>query len=1002
MMSSIRCLMANKASHKKSKTIFGKGFISENKFLVLGGIFLLTVVVLAGFLFTSSPGGDMAGRFTYKAQFEGASVEYLGAPTNSVFDEAEEVSLYLRAGSSLGMHAITFNINYDPTVLSLTNVKAYAGTLQDHQKFDDANSIPLLIKMDDVNKPHTFKNGDNMVRFDFKVVGKSGASNVVSITKLVVSTQKDNNQVTTFSQGDNKFEETINIVGACTDSDSGIESSVGGTCTDSVGSNDDGCDGNGKLEEWYCGIDNKCEKKVITCQSGCNKIDEGEEKEKFGVCGPGVKKQCTDDDGGLDPYKSGQVTSFYYGTKTVKKDECADTSNLNEVYCVDDMLRVAKVPCAEDMRCVEGTGKCLKPYCGDVGGGDDGPDFIASGLDIPPTEICYAGITALIEEGKFNCDNADWNLDGNVNAPDITFAELFNADLVELHNDCFEGGAMSICGNGEYEPGEECDDENTDNDDGCSSECKIEGESDDDKLTNIKKVHDVEDVAKLCDDGLILKVAGEECDDANKVDTDTCRNDCTLNVCGDGALLKGVEECDDGNKDDGDGCSSECKLGASCGDTILQGNSITLTEDLHVTGAGDNTCLTIGGKGGKQVSIDCAGHKIIGNGAGVGVLIDSANILGEGKGAIAKIIVKNCEISNFDTGIKMVGTKDQTFTRPTISFNTITDSVYGIYYNAKTQSDNQQITSNTIQDNKYGIYAETMADGTLYLEKNKIKNNEEYGVYFNWADGEYGGFTTNTVTGNKIGIKMESVNFDQTNFKANTICRNTETDVSCPGFSSFYKPETQINNVFTTIDGKCEKESKWPIKDTHYTECVGQYAFVTSEVYDGNLGGKAGANEKCNALASAEGASKVLANKKFRAWVSTTDEGEEGWMGHIQDDFQVKDEPYYRVDYVKIADDFQDVIGDKYLDVPISVTEKGVDLSKAENVELYVWTGTKFSGQHHPINCVDWSDNTEDAEARIGILTSNYVPWTSSYEKPQPTNCNSKHRLYCFEDDFKE
>ncbi|MDP6583388.1 MAG: hypothetical protein QF535_01945, partial [Anaerolineales bacterium] len=44
-------------------------------------------------------------------------------------------------------------------------------------------------------------------------------------------------------------------------------------------------------------------------------------------------------------------------------------------------------------------------------------------------------------------------------------------------------------------------------------------------------------------------------------------------------------------------------------------------------------------------------------------------------------------------------------------------------------------------------------------------------------------------------------------------------DVSCPKFSDFSKPETQINNVFTTIDGTCEEDSKWPVKDTHYTEC---------------------------------------------------------------------------------------------------------------------------------------------------------------------------------------
>ena len=56
--------------------------------------------------------------------------------------------------------------------------------------------------------------------------------------------------------------------------------------------------------------------------------------------------------------------------------------------------------------------------------------------------------------------------------------------------------------------------------------------------------------------------AGEECDDANQVDTDACMNDCTLPVCGDGVVSAG-EECDDGNANNADGCTSTCQT-ASC------------------------------------------------------------------------------------------------------------------------------------------------------------------------------------------------------------------------------------------------------------------------------------------------------------------------------------------------------------------------------------------------------------------------------------------------------
>ncbi|MBL0692269.1 lamin tail domain-containing protein [Comamonas sp. JC664] len=59
--------------------------------------------------------------------------------------------------------------------------------------------------------------------------------------------------------------------------------------------------------------------------------------------------------------------------------------------------------------------------------------------------------------------------------------------------------------------------------------------------------------------------AGEQCDDGNRVNGDGCENDCTLTPTGPGGLcgngrLDGDEVCDDGNTVDGDGCESDCTL----------------------------------------------------------------------------------------------------------------------------------------------------------------------------------------------------------------------------------------------------------------------------------------------------------------------------------------------------------------------------------------------------------------------------------------------------------
>ncbi len=105
------------------------------------------------------------------------------------------------------------------------------------------------------------------------------------------------------------------------------------------------------------------------------------------------------------------------------------------------------------------------------------------------------------------------------------------------------GVGEAVCGNDVVESGEECDDGNTNNGDGCNDKCQFE----------------------KCGDGVLNE--GEECDDGNNDNGDGCSSDCLIEKCGDGVLSEG-EECDDGNNDDGDGCSSDCLI-EKCGDGVL-------------------------------------------------------------------------------------------------------------------------------------------------------------------------------------------------------------------------------------------------------------------------------------------------------------------------------------------------------------------------------------------------------------------------------------------------
>ncbi len=106
----------------------------------------------------------------------------------------------------------------------------------------------------------------------------------------------------------------------------------------------------------------------------------------------------------------------------------------------------------------------------------------------------------------------------------------------------------TLCGDGKRDPGEQCDDGNDDDADGCTTACTV------------------------CGDGIVEP--GEECDDGNLVSGDGCDANCRFTGCGNGIVTAG-EECDYGDTVAGDCCSPACRFeptGAACGD---DGNECT-------------------------------------------------------------------------------------------------------------------------------------------------------------------------------------------------------------------------------------------------------------------------------------------------------------------------------------------------------------------------------------------------------------------------------------------
>lgn len=154
-----------------------------------------------------------------------------------------------------------------------------------------------------------------------------------------------------------------------------------------------------------------------------------------------------------------------------------------------------------------------------------------------------------------------------------TWSPVANPEVCDgIDNDCNtqidEGGVCMICGDGFIIPGvEECDDENTDAGDGCSSICTEEH--------GFHCLGEPSLCSAVCGDGVVEPLS-EQCDDTPPAESgDGCSIICTIehafycsgepsvcfSVCGDGLIEPLTEQCDDAPPaESGDGCSIICLI----------------------------------------------------------------------------------------------------------------------------------------------------------------------------------------------------------------------------------------------------------------------------------------------------------------------------------------------------------------------------------------------------------------------------------------------------------
>ena len=262
--------------------------------------------------------------------------------------------------------------------------------------------------------------------------------------------------------------------------------------------------------------------------------------------------------------------------------------------------------------------------------------------------------------------------------------------------------------------------------------------------------------------------------------------------------------------------------------------------------------------------------------------------------------------------------------------------------------------------------------------------------------------TTSKIKGNTIGeakyknksvstrkIKDNAVTTDKINDRAVTADKLSDEVYDAIGELQTQMADLQQKNSDlqgdldenrSALEGLCDE-----IAAPFPNFCPFNIAFVTSTTYTGDLGGLAGADQKCTYAANAAGLPGT-----YTAWLSSSVENAKD---------RITDVAYSRMDGAPIASSLADLI-DGPLDNAIEIDEYG-------NIKTdRVWTATSSSGQYYSLSCEDWTNGffidtvdptVVDVYGAHGY-PSNVVLWTKAGTSPTVTACNIQLPLYCFQD----